>query len=638
MIPPHITLDAETWRIQERPAYPPRPVGWAIKWPQQPSRYWAFGHATNNNCTENEAKEALWEALQSPYFLLFHHAGFDLDVIDKWLGQRIGGAFLPWDRIHDTEFTAFLCDPHARSHGLKELATQHLNWPPDEKDEIATWVWDHRNLLEQETGIKVNRTKRNGIVMASNAFEFVPYVPGDLTGKYACGDTDRTDGIFTPMYEYIEKMGMMGAYTRERQLLPILMENEREGIRVDVDALNRDVQMYNRSMAHVEKALRTRLSSPNLNFDAKQDYANALINAGIVSKEDFALTPAGKLSTSKTNLTPDMFSDPHVASAVGYRNRLKTALTMFMEPWLRQGSARNGVVSTNWHQTRGGDGGTRTGRPSTSEPNLLNISKKFEGRKDHYVHPEFLGVPNLPQTRSYMLPDEGEYWLHRDFSGQEMRVFAHFEQGDLLAQFLANPRMDPHEFVAKDLARVTGDPMWLEDANRTFVKNINFGKLYGASIPRIMEVMSYTHAEAKALSEMHDKALPGRKSLNEKIVKAAKWGEAIRTIGGRVYFVEEPVFVDGRLYTFEYKLLNYLVQGSAADITKQAIIEWYHHPDRKARFLVTVYDEVNVSAPIGLWKPQMTLLRDMMNVDRLSCPMLSDGKFGTSWGKLEKTE
>ena len=78
------------------------------------------------------------------------------------------------------------------------------------------------------------------------------------------------------------------------------------------------------------------------------------------------------------------------------------------------------------------------------------------------------------------------------------------------------------------------------------------------------------------------------------------------------------------------------MQGSAADLTKQALIDWHNHPDRKARFMVTIYDEIDLSAAPDVADAQMDLLREVMERPRLTVPMLSDGKRGPSWGKLEK--
>jgi DNA polymerase I-like protein with 3'-5' exonuclease and polymerase domains len=115
-------------------------------------------------------------------------------------------------------------------------------------------------------------------------------------------------------------------------------------------------------------------------------------------------------------------------------------------------------------------------------------------------------------------------------------------------------------------------------------------------------------------------------------------GEPITTWGGREYYVEPPKFDKkyNRHMTYEYKLLNYLIQGSAADITKQAIINYISHPKRRGRFMVTVYDEINASMPAKYLKEEMAILRDCMESIDLDVPLLSEGKTGPSWGEAVK--
>ena len=128
--------------------------------------------------------------------------------------------------------------------------------------------------------------------------------------------------------------------------------------------------------------------------------------------------------------------------------------------------------------------------------------------------------------------------------------------------------------------------------------------------------------------------------LNEEIKRTVNLGVPIRTWGGRCYFPEEPKRLNGRMVDFKYKLLNYLVQGSAADVTKEALIRWYNHPDRhpEDRFLVTVYDEINISAPEWRWKEAMAVLKEAMESIELDVQMLSSPKVGPSWGQAEKIE
>lgn len=623
-----IAVDFETQPIRKRPAYPPLPAGASIKWPDQPSRYYACSHPSGNNATTREAQAALEEAWASPLPKLFHYAKFDMAVAH----ERLGLPLLAPDQFEDTMFLAFLLDPHARSLELKPLAEDLLGWAPEERDVVRDWLWDHRQQLRASFGVNIVSRKQRDMGA------YISYAPGGVVGPYAEGDTDRTAALFKFLYPIIVKEGMLAAYRREKRVQPIFMANERRGLRIDMDGLERDVAGYRDDLRLVEEWMRRELKASGLNFDADRDVANVLLQRGIVHEDDFSLTKTGQLSMKKDVLLPSMFTDSRIASALGYRNRLVTCVNTFMGSWLEEGTQSGGRIHTTWNQVRGASGGgTRTGRPSCTDPNLLNLAKNFEEEKraatDGYVHPDFLPVERLPLVRKYVLPEIGHTWLHRDFDGQELRVFAHYEEGELFDAYREDPRTDPHAYVGAKVVELAGI-----DYPRTIVKNINFGKIYGAGIPRIMELLRCTRREAQQFDAIHEKAMPGRKVLSDALKELARRRDPLVTWGGRCYYCEEPRVIDGRRRTFEYKMLNYLIQPSAADITKQTMIDWDDATDGGANFQCQVYDELNLSAPVEDAARYMRELKDVMELPRLDVPMLSSGKQGPTWGDLEKCE
>lgn len=634
-----VVIDFETHAIQQRSVrlsgYPPKPVGVAIRLPGQQSRYYGWGHQPHrqsfNEVAFNEARELLHKIWASSAPLLFHHAKFDVEIALQWFGLPVPD----WRRVHDTQFLAFLADPHAPSTGLKKLAEDWLGWKPEERDKLVDWIMDSKGeLLALAPNEKVTRT---------NAGAWYWAAPALLVGEYACGDTDRTLGLFRELAPLISRYGMDAAYDRERRIMPILMENERGGIRVDQERLERDIAEYGLAFEIAEGMLRVALRQPDLNLDADQDVAEALLRNGLVAECDMPRTeptktrPDGQWSMSKEVLRPELFQmgefGQQFASVLGYRNRLKTCLDTFMRPWAAQASVNDGRISTNWNQTRNPDGGTRTGRPSTNKHNFLNIAKEFGKGRDSesgYVHPAFAGFKPLPLCRMYLVPDVGHIWLHRDFSGQELRFFGHFEQGELWEAYQRDPRTDPHKFVQGKILELVGREM-----ERDPVKVLNFQGIYGGGVPAAQNKLRCTIEEARDFKRAHKTALPGLAILNEEIERVIRSGEPIRTWGGRLYFAEPPG-LDGRSKL--YKLINYLIQGSAADLTKEVLIQWHEHPLRQARFLVTVYDEINGSAPPEIADFEMKLLREVMEQERMSIPMLSDGKKGPSWGELTKCD
>lgn len=634
--PPKVTtIDFETDPIQPRPEYPPKPVGVSIRRAgERKSRYYAWGHYTGkNNCTFEEGCRALaeaWEDRKQGIRLLFQNAQFDVDVATTHCGMPMPA----WDEMDDTMFLLFLWDPHAPDLQLKPSAERILGLAPDEKDEMVDWIAANKKRLIAETDIARWTDSKGKAYINSKAKlgALVAYAPGDIAGRYAGGDTDRTLALFNHLWPRIADAGMEESYDRERQLMPILLDNEKIGMRVDVPALRRDLAIYDGALSASDEWLRKRLKTKELNLDNDAEVAEALSRAKIVRDEDWVLTPTGARSVAKKNLRPDLFTDKKVAAVFGYRNRLVTCMKIFMQPWLAQAERRgDGYISTNWNQVRQPGGGTRTGRPSTSDPNFLNLSKTWDDKDDGYAHPDFLGIEDLPLVRRYILPDKGGVFLHRDFDGQELRIMAHFEDGPLMAAYQENPHLDVHDHVRGLIEQVAG-----LHYHRTQVKITNFRRIYGGGAPATALALNVPIDVAKQLLDAHGKALPGYKDLNKRIVAMAKAGEPITTWGGRQYYTEPPKVINGKHMHFEYKLLNYLVQGSAADCTKEAIIRYHNHPDRTARFLVTVYDEINSSAPKKELKRQMEVLRECMEGIELDVPLLSSGKSGPNWGSLTK--
>ncbi len=635
------TIDFEGWPIGPRPEhYPPKPTSVSIRHPDGRFEFLDWGHpgAENPQAAWDRAYQLIWEAWSSGMPIVFHHAKFDSDVAMKWFGVPP----LRWDQYHDTMFMAFLIDPYARKIGLKELAVQHLGMPRDEQDAVVDWILAHSEQMPLFEFITNSKKEPYGRPTKSNAGAWIGFVPGSVVGPYADGDTDRTWKLFQYFYPMILESGMGPAYDIERKVMLIFQENERVGLRVDVPRLERDLEIYHKAFDYAEDWLRWRLNAPGLNFDADQDVADFLESNRIVT--EFARTaptkrhPNGQRSVSKDNLHPDMFHDPQVAQALGYRNRLKTCMKMFMEPWLKQAKHRGGWMSTNWNQVSNPDGGTRTGRPSTNNPNFLNISKKFEGGPDGYVHPDFLGVPKLPLVRVYILPDDGCVLLKRDFSGQELRVFAHGSQGQLMRKYQEDPNIDVHQFVGDEIAGLTGDSVWSSDDGRTRTKAMNFQGLYGGGIPALMKALRITHPEAKQFKTFHDRALPDRKIFSDTLSMIVRTGYAVRTWGGRLYV--RPPFKkqksSGRIGDADYVLINYYCQGSAADMTKWTMVQMHEHPDYNARFMLQVYDELNESAPIEDAVRQMQVMQDVMESVPLRVQMLSDGEVGLNWGEMKK--
>ncbi len=629
-----ICLDFETLPILPRPRHPPKPVSFSLKMPgMRAPLFMAWGHLTGgNNCSYEDAKNTLvkaYAAITTATPLLCHNNKFDMDVAEEFFGL----ALPPWHDFHDTMFLLFLHDPHQRSLALKPSAERELGLAPEERDAVKTWILEHKRELEQQ--FPEILTTYGGI-KPSTAGAFIAYAPGNIVKPYANGDVMRTEKLFAKLYKsVVVERGMGEAYDRERRLLPILLRNEREGIRVDEDALERDRVVYEAAQIRTDEWIRKALKAPGLDLDKDAEVANALEAADAVS--EWTYTATGRKSVSKKNMKLSHFRDKKLAAAYSYRQKCATCLETFIRPW--QKFSNKGWMHTTWNQVRqskggGSDtGGTRTGRPSTDTPNFLNMPKAVKDSSEGgFMMPTHIkGLPLLPRIRGYILPDTPKHVVgRRDFNQQELRVLAHYEDGALLQAYLDDPYLDVHEFTRAKIEEFIG-----HDPGRSFTKTLNFGYVYGQGLGSLAEKLEKSVDEVKRVRDAQMSALPGFKDLNEGIKKLFKSGGYITTWGGRQYYCEPP-FKDqktGRTFTFEYKGINYLVQSSSADITKEAIIR-YDEVRRDGRLILSVYDEIDISVPEKAAKKEMLILRDAMMSIEIDVPLLSDGETGPNLGSM----
>lgn len=621
--PKPITVDFETKKIEDRPLYPPEPVGVAIKLPGKKSRYYAFGHPSKNNCTKGQAIAALKAVWGHKDGLLFQNGKFDVDVAVEHF--KLPQPF--WNSIHDSMFLLFLDDPHQQELGLKPSALRLLDWPADEQDKLMEWLL----ATQPVPNVKLSKSKSSDFYWAG----YISYAPGDLVGEYACGDVDRTEAIFKLLYERTVKREMLVSYDRERKLMPILLEMERQGLPVALKQLRGDVKLYNTWRDKINLWIIQQLrADPTINLDSGDQLVKAMIAAGKADPDKMPRTATGKISTAKDALLLGV-TDKVLLAVLKYRVQLNTCLNIFMTPWLRMAEASNGLIFTSWNQTKQPSGdsnvGTRTGRLSASW--FMNMPKEFaptfHHEKSGLPKCPFKGLPALPQCRSYIVPFPGHVLIDRDYSQQEPRFLAHFEGGALLRKYQEDNWMDLHDSARDELAKVG------KIYDRKPVKNTNLGLIYGMGVGKLALKNDMSVDEARELKKAILNLYPGLKEMYSEMKVRAKRKEPIRTWGGREYYCEEPRLIDGRIQEFDYKMVNVLIQGSAADCTKEAIIRYHAKKHRDVKILLNVHDQVTASVPKKLLKAEMEQLRKCMESMETDVPILTEGSTGLNWNDLK---
>jgi DNA polymerase I len=614
-----ITVDFETEAIVGNPIVnPPKPVGVAVWVPGHEPVYMSWGHpefeGDKNNCTWWDALDYLTKLRDSGRPILFHNAGFDLSVWNQYFKNAEWPFWLSEQkmRVHDTLYLLFLADPYAPTYSLKPSADRYLGMAATEQHNLRDWILQN----------VVASTEKNWGA-------FIALAPPGLVGRYAVGDVVRTRGLFDLLHAQAVEKGMEAAYDRERRVFPGLFHGCRRGIRIDRDLLDHHTGVYTTCLELAQDQCAGLLGSTRDVFSSDSLLCDALERSKAVA--EWVITKTGKRSMAKDNLK---ITNPQIKMYMDYISGLETCLQTFMRPWLGF-SANDGRLHPNWNQVRqernaSSNKGTRTGRLSSDSPNFQNVPTEFSDALGQPL-PTPEGLHPLPMLRRYCLPEHGHVWLKRDYSSQEIRLLAHFEDGRLCAAYRLTPGYDPHEDARQIINTMIGILYARKD-----VKITAFSIIYGSGATGLSIQLGRSYDEAWRIKEAYLDAMPGVRALMQDVSNRGKSGGYIRTWGGRIYYPEPPKEVDGRMRDFSYKLLNYLIQGSAADQTKESLADWDESRSWEAIFLATVHDEINISAPAGDWRPHMEHLQLMMNKDRLDVPVLSEGFMGQNWQDIEE--
>ena len=407
------------------------------------------------------------------------------------------------------------------------------------------------------------------------------------------------------------------------KLMPHILAMEQRGVCLDAAKLAVDTDYYFDKLDELDGQICEAVGK-QVDVDSNAALADAIEAAGL--SKGFAQTPTGKRSTAKDSLI-DAISDPTLLGRLLVRGSIATCLRTFMQPWLIQAND-HGKLFIRWNQIRNyTDTGARTGRLSSS-PNLQNIPVTWEQLRGQLESIGYALEFELPNVRQYIVPRDGYVFVGRDYSAQEMKLLAHFTDGALLEALRADPKKDVH-MIAADIAGIT----------RKVAKTLGFAVLYGAGVGRIAETLGITVTEATIIKRKYLAALPEIKVFQDKLSKAGRTGNFVTTLGGRQYYVQAPAVVNGVMRSFEYKLTNYMIQGSAADQTKEAM---RYFAEKSAgeigEIVLSVHDQLVVQVPRDNLDAGRALLKQAINVsyqEILKYTVTSDEAIGNNFAECK---
>lgn len=466
--------------------------------------------------------------------------------------------------------------------------------------------------------------------------------PPSLVGPYAEEDAQLPYEVLQKQWLELAKYGLVDLFHMECDLINVLCAMRFAGIRVDLDYAEKLRVDFTARSAATLKAAQDLVGFP-INFGSGDSMAKAFRHLGL----EFPMTaptekhPNGQPSFKKAFLEG---VDHPFAKMIVQGRQLDKLVSTFIDSYILNGNI-GGKVYTTFHPLNGEDGGTRTGRLSSSNPNLQNISvRSSDGRL----------------IRACFIPDAGHEKLKDyDYSQIEYRMLAHFATGpgsaEVRAAYNADPDLDYHKLIGGKIHEHTGDAKWLTKDMRGIVKNINFGLVYGSGIAKLSEQMKVPLKQGREFVEAFHGAVPFAKPTLDSI--AAETGQTgiITTILGRRSHFDEwepeqrgktahiPLPYAEALEKYGpdikrsglYKAVNYRLQGSAAELMKKGLVRCYKEGIFAETSMprLTVHDELLFSDPGGTRPEAWAAMKHVFEtcVPQVSVPIRFEGSEGKDW-------
>ena len=558
--------------------------------------YFPLRHANGHNLDPTMTMRWLKAQMATPNVdKIMHNATYDAG----WMraeGVEVQG------RIVDTMITGALVNENRWSFGLDAMARDYVGIRKDEKLlKAAAQEW--------------------GIDPKAEMWQ----LPPKYVGAYAEQDAVATLKLWQALKIQLEKQDLWSIWKLETGLIPCLLDMRTNGVRVDLDKADRNKKLIQKRSKELRQDIK-KSAGVDVDIWAGASVAKMFDKLGL----EYPRTEAGAPSFTKSYLN----SHPHEAcqSLVKLREFDKADST-FIDSILKH--EHNGRIHTELHSTRRDEGGTVTGRFSSSNPNLQQIPARDKEIKK--------------LIRGLFIPEDGDKWGSLDYSSQEPRLLVHFAASmppnmqdpvlQTIVEEFNTSDVDLHQIVA-DLAGIT----------RKQAKTVNLGIMYGMGVAKLANQMAITKDEAKSIISDHREKVPFVKQLADIASKRAGNNGQIRTLLGRLcrFDMWEPTSFEynkplpleeaekeyggmGKLRrAFTYKALNRLIQGSAADQTKKAMLDCYN---AGLTPMLTVHDELCFS--IGSDK-QATQVKEIMETGvPLKVPSKIDQELKDNWGEIE---
>jgi DNA polymerase I-like protein with 3'-5' exonuclease and polymerase domains len=585
------------------------------------SWYFPIAHGEGPNMDRVKTLEWFKDILECPATKIFHNAMYDVCWIRN-LGLKINGL------IVDTMIASSLLDENRFSYTLNTLAWHFLNEGKNE-----------RALNEA--------AKARGIDPKKDMW----MLPAQEVGAYAEKDATLTFKLWQHVKKLLIENDLQDIFNLETDLFPCLVDMRFLGVRVDVTRANQ-----------LKKELTRREERLIHQVQIETGIDTQIWAARSIAKvfEKLKLPYERTTKTDSPSFTKNFLSNHEhpIVKMIAEARKINKVNTTFIDTILN--FEHNGRIHAEINQIRSDDGGTVTGRFSYQNPNLQQIPAR--------------DPDTGPLIRSLFIPEEGCQWGCFDYSQQEPRLVAHYalkfglpSVNTIADSYESDPATDFHKIVA-DMA----------DIPRSQAKTINLGLFYGMGKAKLQAELGVTKYKAEELFDRYHSKVPFVKQLMNKIMNAGSTKGQIKTLlGRRCRFPKyEPILRgsdwgkyvpaedqermlelqqmgeflkddEGEILkdkdgnpkknywhnnptrrAFTYKALNKLIQGSAADMTKKAMLDLY-----KEGILphIQIHDELDISVDGN----QEKIKEIMENAVDLELPNKVDCELGPNWGTIK---
>ena len=556
--------------------------------------YYPVAHEGGGNLDKAMVERWMQKVLALPAPKVMHNAAYDLG----WLrssGFTVNGT------IFDTMLAAACLDENRMSFSLNALG------------------FDYLKQVKSEQGLK-EAAKDFGVHPKKELWK----LPAMFVGEYAEGDAELTLKLWQCFKGLLRREEVESIFALETELLPVLVDITLRGVRFDRE---KAIQLRNDMTTREKDLLKQIRETARTPVDiwAAASIARGFDNLGIA----YPKTEAGAPSFTKSFLES---CDHPIAKGIIEARELNKTYGTFLKPYIDLSSG-DGRIHPHINQLRSDEGGTVTGRLSMANPNLQQVPARHE----------VIG----PLVRNLFLPEEGQLWASCDFSSQEPRLLVHYAvllnlpgSEKMQDAYLKDPRTDFHQMVA-DMAGI----------KRKAAKTIGLGLMYGMGKKKLGESLDMSSEEAESLIALFHQKVPFLRSTVDAVMRRIEnptSGGAIRTLLGRKcrFPLFEPVaWGVNKALPYEqasieygprikramtYKGLNRLIQGSAADQTKRAMVNLHN---AGFKILLQLHDEIVVS--VTNKEEAEEVGRIMRTAVELGVPSVVDVEVGKSWGSAK---